>query len=406
MQDNRPIRELIACQKTGWSLEQRFYTDPEIYELELDQIVMRNWIFAGHQSQLAEAGDFKVFKLANESAIIVRGENGQVNAFANVCRHRGSLVCLEQEGNTRRFECPYHAWVYDTDGKLVGARDMPPDFDRHAHSLHPVSVEIVHGLIFVCFCDDPPSFENAKRDLAEPMAMFDFENLKVAATKTYPIPANWKLSVENYQECYHCAPAHAEYAKMHTLMLDKKKLERVQDKMRERMPACGLTEIVFDYADTEAPHGQQGYGYSRTAMFEGYKTGSRDGEPLAPLLGQLTDYDGGASDFTFGPMSFLLAYSDHVVAYVFTPVDQTNCQCEIYWMVRGDAEEGKDYDRDELTWLWDITTQADEKIIVDNWKGVNSRYYIPGRFSGMEQMEQRWIEWVLHELRKAPKVIS
>jgi len=75
-------------------------------------------------------------------------------------------------------------------------------------------------------------------------------------------------------------------------------------------------------------------------------------------------------------------------------------------MVRGDAEEGKDYDRDELMWLWDITTHADEKIIVNNWKGVNSRFYRPGRFSGMEKMEQRWIEWVLHELRKAPKVIS
>jgi len=199
MQDNRPIRELIACQKTGWSLEQRFYTDPEIYELELDQIVMRNWILAGHQSQLPEPGDFKVFKLANESAIIVRGEHGQINAFANVCRHRGSLVCLEQEGNTRRFECPYHAWVYDTDGKLVGARDMPSDFDKQANSLHRVSLEIVHGLIFICFCDDPPSLENAKRDLAGPMAMFDFNNLKVAATKAYPISANWKLSVENYQ---------------------------------------------------------------------------------------------------------------------------------------------------------------------------------------------------------------
>ena len=406
MQDNRPIRELIACQKTGWSLEQRFYTDPEIYELELDQIVMRNWILAGHQSQLPEPGDFKVFKLANESAIIVRGEHGQINAFANVCRHRGSLVCLEQEGNTRRFECPYHAWVYDTDGKLVGARDMPSDFDKQANSLHRVSVEIVHGLIFICFCDDPPSLENAKRDLAGPMAMFDFDNLKVAATKAYPISANWKLSVENYQECYHCASAHAEYARMHTLMLDRKKLGRVQDKMLERMPACGLTETDLDFVDTEAPHGQQGYGYSRTAMFEGYKTGSRDGEPLAPLLGKLTDYDGGASDFTFGPVSFLLAYSDHVVGYVFTPVDQNNCQCEIYWMVRGDAKEGKDYDRDELMWLWDITTQADEKIIVDNWKGINSRYYRPGRFSGMEQMEQRWIEWILHELRKAPKVLS
>ena len=116
-------------------------------------------------------------------------------------------------------------------------------------------------------------------------------------------------------------------------------------------------------------------------MFEGYKTGSRDGEPVAPLLGNLTDYDGGASDFSFGPLTYLLAYSDHVVAYVFTPVDIENCECQVYWLVRGDAEEGKDYDLDELMWLWDVTTYADEKIIVDNWKGVRSRFYRPGPLS-------------------------
>jgi phenylpropionate dioxygenase-like ring-hydroxylating dioxygenase large terminal subunit len=406
MEDTRPIRELIACQRPGWSLEQRFYTDPEIYKLEIDQIVMRTWIFAGHQSQLSEAGDFKVFNVAGESAIIVRGQDNEIRAFANVCRHRGSLVCLEESGNARRFECPYHAWVYDTEGKLVGARDMSSDFKKEEHGLHRVSIAVVHGLIFICFCDDPPSLESARRDLAGPMAMFDFENLKVAATRTYPISANWKLSVENYQECYHCASAHVEYAKMHTLMLDDKKLERVQAHMQEKMPSCGLKEFHHDFTDTEAPPGQLGYAYSRTAMFEGYKTGSRDGEPVAPLLGNLTGYDGGASDFTFGPMSFFLAYSDHVVGYVFTPVDQTHCKCEIYWMVRGDAVEGKDYDADELIWLWDITTHADEKIIVDNWKGINSRYYRPGPFSGMEYLEKRWIDWILQELRRAPSITS
>lgn len=141
-------------------------------------------------------------------------------------------------------------------------------------------------------------------------------------------------------------------------------------------------------------------------MFEGYRTGSRDGEPVAPLLGNLTDYDGGASDLSIGPVSFFLAYSDHVVGYVFTPVDQMHCKCEIYWMVRSDAVEGKDYDPEELVWLWDVTTHADEEIIVNNWKGVQSRYYRPGPFSGMERSESRWVNWILHELRKAPSITS
>ncbi len=404
MHDTRSIRELIACQKPGWSLEQRFYTDPEIYQIELDCIVMRNWTFAGHQSQLPEAGDFKVLNIANESAIIVRSNSGEIKAFANVCRHRGSRICLEESGRSRKFECPYHGWIYDTDGKLLAARNMPESFDKAGYGLHDVSVEIVHGLIFISFCSDPPSLQDAQRDLAEPMAMFDFENLKVVAQKTYPIAANWKLAVENYQECYHCATSHPEYAKMHTLMLDDKKRDRVQAHMLEKMTQCGLKNIYHDFIDTAARTGEQGYGYSRIAMFDGYKTGSEDGEPLAPLLGNLTDYDCGASDFTVGHCSFMLAYSDHVVAYVFTPVDHLHCQCEIYWMVRGDAVEGKDYNREKLMWLWDVTTCADEKIIVDNWKGVQSRYYQPGPFSAMEKAEQVYIDWILQELRRSPQV--
>lgn len=394
------IAELIANQKPGWSLDRRFYTDPDIYQLELDRIITKNWILAGHQSQLPNPGDFRVVKVANESAIIVRNKDGKLKAFANVCRHRGSLVCLEQSGNTRKFECPYHGWVYDTDGKLMAARNMADDFHKEEYSLHPVSLENVHGLLFIAFCGNPPSLEGAKRDLAEAMAIFDFPNLKVAAQKTYPIAANWKLAIENYQECYHCATAHPDYAKMHTLMLDSSKRERVQGKMLGKMEACGIKNLNFDYVDTMARPGEQGYGYGRTAMFDGYVTGSRDGKPVAPLLGNMKDYDGGASDFSFGPFSFLLAYSDHVVAYVFTPVDKDHCQCEIYWLVRGDAVEGKDYKRDELMWLWDVTTYADEKIIVNNWKGVSSRYYSPGRFSGMERSESLYIDWILLQLRR------
>lgn len=397
------IADLVQRQRPGHALEQPFYTDPAIYRVEVERIITQNWILAGHRSELPEPGDFKVVEVAGESAIIVHGKSGELRALANVCRHRGSLVCLDAHGNTRKFECPYHGWMYDTDGKLLAARDMPAGFDKAAHSLLPVSLAELGGLLFVCFSDEPPGLDGARRDLAEPFAMFGFEDLKVAASKVYDIPANWKLAVENYQECYHCATAHPEYARLHTLMLDRGKRSRVQQHMLDRMEACGLKKIEHDFIDTHAPPGEQGYGYSRTAMFDGYLTGSRDGQPVAPLLGELTGYDGGASDFTIGPFSFLLAYSDHVVGYVFTPVDHGNCRCTIYWLVRGDAEAGRDYDVDELTWLWDVTTQADKRIIVNNWKGVNSRYYRPGPFAGMERMERRYVEWLLQQLVPAAR---
>ena len=272
------------------------------------------------------------------------------------------------------------------------------DFDKKDYGLHGLSLDIVHGLVFICFSDNPPSLESAKKELKDPMSDFDFENMKVAASKMYPIEANWKLSIENYQECYHCATAHPEYAKMHTMMLDREKRERMQNHMHENMIACGLRDLEIEKTNINAPSGEQGYEYSRTALFKGYKTGSRDGEPVAPLLGKLKDYDGGASDLSIGPFSFFLAYSDHVVCYIFSPVDQNNSQCEIYWLVRGDAEEGKDYNKEELMYLWDITTEADKEIIVNNRKGVESRYYQSGPFSGMERQEKIFIEWILREL--------
>ena len=183
-------------------------------------------------------------------------------------------------------------------------------------------------------------------------------------------------------------------------MLDRRKRVRVQQAMRERMAACGIRDMEIDYLDTAARPGEIGYGYRRYALFKGFKTGSRDGEPLAPLLGELKDFDGGASDFSFGAFSFLLAYSDHVVSYVFTPVDPANCRCEITWFVRGDAEEGRDYDVDELMWLWDVTTKADKTIIVNNYEGVRSRYYEPGPFADMENAERAWVEWLLAELNR------
>lgn len=398
---SQDLKKLLQTHKTGWSLDQRFYTDPNIFALEMQHIVGSQWILAGHLSQIPNPGDWMVFNLASESAIILRDSDGEVRCFANVCRHRGSRICLEDKGSSRKLTCPYHAWIYKLDGTLTAARSMPEGFDKSNFSLLPVSVEILFGFVFVCFSDDPPSLEAARKALAAPGKMFDLENLKVAAEKVYPIAANWKLSVENYMECYHCAPAHPDYAKMHTLMVDRRLRERLQQHMRDRMEDCGIRELEIDCNAGTAAEDSLGFSYSRTALFDGYLTGSRDGKPVAPLLGNIKGYDGGASDFSFGELSFLLAYSDHVVAYVFTPVDQQRSQCKIYWLVRSDAVEGTDYAKEELMWLWDVTTLADERIIVDNQAGVNSRHYRPGPLSEMERNERRFIDWIVARLSEA-----
>ena len=181
------LDELIRNHRPGYSLDQAFYTDPDIYELELERIVYRNWILAGHVSELPQPGDFKVVNIARDSAIIVRGQEGELRAFANVCRHRGSLVCLETHGNTRKFSCPYHGWVYGLGGELLAARDMPADFDKAAYGLKPVSFDVIHGLMFICFNREPPSLEGCKRDLAAPMAMFDFPKPNIDQVRFFKI---------------------------------------------------------------------------------------------------------------------------------------------------------------------------------------------------------------------------
>ena len=395
-----PGQKRIDGSVSGWSLARKFYKDPEIFEIEKEKIIFNNWIFAGHVSQIPNAGDYFLFNLLEESAIIVRGNDMEIRAFFNVCRHRGSHVCLEKSGNSKRFLCPYHAWSYDIDGSLFAARGMPESFDKSEHGLHPCAMDIIEGMIFINFGDNPLSMENAKRDLAAPLAMYGFNNLKLAAHKRYPIDGNWKISLENYQECYHCAPSHPEYSLSHTLKVEDDKFDELQKPMLSRMEACGISIHECDYQFDKQEAGQENYACSRYALFEKYKTGSEDGEPLAPLLGGLKGYDHGALDMNIGSFTFYLCYSDHVVVYVFTPTAHETSAADIYWLVRADAEEGKDYDVDKLTWLWHVTTLADERIIVDNQKGVNSRKYQPGPLAIKEDLIERYIVWYLTQLAK------
>ncbi|MBT5074257.1 MAG: Rieske 2Fe-2S domain-containing protein [Kordiimonadaceae bacterium] len=337
--------------KAGWSLPRKYYKDPDVFEREKEAIIYNNWVFAGHVSQIPETGDYFLFNLLDESAIIVRTNDGSIAAYYNVCLHRGSHICKENSGNAKRFLCPYHAWSYDLDGSLFAARGMPESFDKSEINLHECAIDFIEDMIFVNFSDNPTSLKSAKRDLAPALEIFDFKNMKVAAHKNYPIAANWKITLENYQECYHCAPSHPEYALSHTLKYDGEKYDQLQKPMLSRMEACGIKNYeVYKQFDAQE-EGQEQYSYSRYALFEKYKTGSEDGKPLAPLLGNINGYDHGASDFGVGPLTWMLAYNDHVVVYVFTPTSHETSACDQYWLVRSDAEEGVDYDLERLTWL-------------------------------------------------------
>ena len=396
----KSIKELLNHHQEDWSLDQRFYKDESIFDLEKNHIFYDSWIFIGHESQISNKGDYFVYKLLDEEIIVLRNKDNEVKAFFNVCRHRGSRICLEESGNTSRFSCPYHSWTYNLDGKLLAAKSLREGIDKSTLGLHPCNIASVSGMLLINLSDNPQSLANLQSDLKEPFEMFGFEDLKVAAHKNYPIASNWKLAVENYQECYHCAPAHPEYSLSHSLKIeDEPGFDEAQEKMMENLESCGLKEFEVNKDFSNKDPDQEQYAYSRYALFDGYMTGSKDGKPLAPLLGDIKEFNQGCSDFNIGPVSYFLAYCDHIVGYIFTPVSQNQCQCDIYWLVNKDAEEGKDYDKDKLMWLWDVTTYADETIIVNNQKGVNSIKYKSGPYTDKEQSTRRFIKWYLSELK-------
>jgi phenylpropionate dioxygenase-like ring-hydroxylating dioxygenase large terminal subunit len=391
------IQHLVASQRPGYSLAQAFYKDQAVYQQEINQIFLKHWLYAGHVSQIPQSGDYFTLEFDTESVIVARNSRGEVKAHMNVCRHRGSRICLESSGSQKSLTCPYHAWNYSLDGELLSARNMPEGFDRSQHGLHKVQVAVLHGLIFICLSDHAPSLDALAHDLAEVFVLFGFDTMKLAEKKSYRIPANWKLAVENYQECYHCAPSHPEFAQIHAMAKAPQVFQTAKANFHrdhQHNPKFKAFNRYFDLAEA----GQEGYQYDRNPLLRGSVSGSVGGKAVAPLLGDISDYDGGASELMVGPLSYFLLYDDHMVGYRFFPLSVDECICDVSWFVHEKAVAGKDYQLDQLTWLWDVTTQADKKIIMNNQQGVDSRYYQSGPLSDMEHFQQHFLRWYLQAL--------
>ena len=395
------LTALIARQTPGETLLPEFYSDPAIFDRDIECIHLRQWLCVGHESRIPNRGDWFRFDIANESLILVRGRDDEIHALVNVCRHRGSRVCYEAEGNSRMLTCPYHAWTYDLDGRLRSARQMSGEIDPEQNNLVPVHVRVLEGLLFVCFSDDPPALDEVEKTLRASLARYGWADAEVAHRERYSVDANWKLATENYRECYHCAPAHPEFSRFHATEKPDSEVADLRAAARVRSRALGID--IPDHNDwPEGRPGQESASCSYDAIYPGSVTGSEDGAPVAPLMGDFTDYDGGFTYADFGPASFFLAYPDHGVMYLFIPRGPQKTDMEIVWLVRKGAREGVDYQCDRVTWLWHVTTIADKRIIDQNQQGVNSRYYRPGVYGSMEKDAGQFVEWYLRQIDPAP----
>jgi phenylpropionate dioxygenase-like ring-hydroxylating dioxygenase large terminal subunit len=391
-----------ACTKLrpGHSLPRAFYTDPQLFELDLERMLLQHWFCVGHASSLRASGDYFLVDLGRESVIVCRDREGEIRALLNVCRHRGSRVCIERSGNAAGggFTCPYHAWSYGLDGHLRAAREMREGFDRAAAGLRQLSLRVLQGLIFVSFAEHPPALDTVAAALATSAAVHGWADAKVAHRASFEIRANWKLAVENYMECYHCQPSHPEFARRHVYSRPATQSGVHELEARVRSEALGIRIADMDGYGLHAGQGQESMAVMRSALFAGHATASQDGLPLAPLMGNFPAFDGSSTYFDVGPISDFLAYPDHGLIYRFVPraVDRTDM--EVLWLVDGKAIEGRDYTVERLTWLWQVTSVEDKQIIERNQEGVNSHYYEPGPYSLQEEYASRFVEWYLADI--------
>ena len=406
-QDYTQLIKLISNQKENFPLDQQFYTDPSIYNIDLETFFYNQWIFVGHESQVKNTGDYFLFEIGNESIIIIRDKNSKINCFYNVCRHRGSHICIEKEGKTKKLVCPYHAWAYDLEGNLVSARMMDEKFNKKDWNLNKCSSKVYEGLIFINLSENPDDFNKFINPVKNFIELHGLNKSKIAFKKTYPTSGNWKLTLDNFHECYHCLPAHPEYCQVHSKEYiqaygagNNTGPESVEfsNQLKEwNKKTENLGYLTGEFSDERFSN------FFRSAErtpFDGDRLSeTKDGSPGSILMGKFKEFDGGYTTVGTSPFNSLIMSNDFATTFTFIPRGPMETDVEIMWLVHQDAIEGKDYDLNDLIWMWDQTTIADKKIIENNQKGVNSKKYIPGPLSKMELGLKKLKKWYLRHLQ-------
>jgi phenylpropionate dioxygenase-like ring-hydroxylating dioxygenase large terminal subunit len=388
------IAALLNKHQRGFSLQQPFYINQEVFNFEWQHIWQKNWLFAGNTAQIPKPGDYFLYPLQKDAIIIIRGNNGEVYAHYNTCAHRGSAICLHEKGNASKLICPYHQWVYDKDGTLLNARMMPDDFCKSEYNLRSVQVQVVEGLIFICLAETAPDFSSIKKSLAPYLLPFKINEAKVAAIKNYTLRANWKLVGENFRECYHCGGAHPEYCSAVIGANLRENTGALEMEKKKTWAGNGLaTQLV------EVTTGTTTYAV-RYPLRPGVESYSLDGKKISLPMGNHKDHDAGVVGLVNYPNFWMDAVSDYVWTMRVTGVNASTTDVEFCWLVDKNAEEGKDYDLKRLTEFWEITGEQDGQLCENNFKGIETNGYRPGPYAPVEDQVINFVEWCVGEMRK------
>ncbi|MEU0528852.1 aromatic ring-hydroxylating oxygenase subunit alpha [Amycolatopsis tolypomycina] len=340
------------------TLGSHYYTDDAVFEAENELIFESQWYYVGRADEIPAPGRFLRRRVGRETVLLVRGRDQVIRGFLNVCRHRGAQLCLTETGDTgKAIRCPYHAWTYGLDGRLITAPNWQAmdSLDRDGYGLHDVHVEQWEGLLWVSLAERPeplrdqlrPQIEARLADYAK-FERYDLGGLKVGGRVEYDVAANWKLIYENFQECYHCGTIHPEL--VHTIP-------------EFQSPAMGTG-------------GYDPTGYAIAAELDSFSLSGRTVLPTLPHL--LPEDDRLYYGMVVRPNCFISLVSDHVIVHRFEPLapDRTKAVCE--WLFPAEVVDSGDYDVSDAIALFGKVNEQDFAAAQWCQPNMSSRAYRNG----------------------------
>lgn len=368
----------IALQQPveGMTLPGQFYTSDEVFALENERVFSQLWYFVGRREQLREPGDYFVERVAGESLIITLDEQLQPRAFYNVCRHRGTRLADEKGGcfERHRITCPYHSWTYSCDGQLLGAPQMDdrPGFRKEDWPLHAVGIDTWEGFLLVNLAEHPCPISESLAPIWDKFRPWRLGDLRVAHRKEYELETNWKLTFENFSECYHCGPVHPGLSKLSPL-------RSATNDLTEGLFLGGPMDLAYD---------------SMTFSGRACAAPIRD---LNEVQRHKVYY------YTLMPNVLLAPHPDFVVAWRLDPqaTHRTRIVCE--WLFEPEAFANPGFNPSEAIEFWDVTNRQDWEVCEQTFAGISSRAYTPGPWGPTETMPGTFDREVLRLLGQESK---
>ena len=358
------------------TLPQRYYTDPVCFQREMEAIHFDMWLCAGRSSQIPDAGDYFLRQFANASVIITRDDQGNIRAFHNVCRHRGTMLCQQDEGKfAGRIQCQYHAWTYKLDGTLAIAPHMEKvqGFSEADYPLNAIATADWDGHIFINLSTRPIPFQQHLAGLDKKFAPWRMAELQMVERRVYHLKANWKLIIQNYSECLHCPIVHP--------LLQK--------------------QSHYMSGDNEPP--QPTYLGGRMDLREGVQTLTMDGSTnRGSLPGLSTDAQRHVYYYCILPNFFLNLHPDYMLTFTIWPkaADQTDIICE--WHFHPEEIRKPGFNPQDAVEFWDITNKQDWALSDLAQQGISSKGYQPGPYSNREELLLALDRFVLERVANKP----